>query len=95
MEQDIVIDREFVETVSELVNDIALTSEADFENGELSYETAKLLIIQQIIPLMLNIMNDEYTSPIEKFTSLVAAMSHISLENFFLYSEIQKHRRPQ
>lgn len=93
MSQDIVVSDSVIDAISEMVDTISLYSEADFENAAIHYETAKLLIIEQMIPLVNEIINSEEMSEAEKYISLVSTMSYTSLENFFLQAELQKHRR--
>jgi hypothetical protein len=91
---DIHLHQSFITATSDLVDIIMLESETDFEHGPVSYETAKTLVIQQMLPLVINTLNDESSSESEKLVSVTAALSHVALENFFLHAEIQKIKHP-
>lgn len=76
---------------SELVDIECLTSGVDFENSSIDFETAKMLIIQQTLPLILNILTDEKMNSGDKIVALLSSMSFVCLENFYLhYSNINQ-----
>lgn len=81
---------QIIDAVSELIDIEALTSGVDFENSTIDFEIAKMLIIQQTLPMILNILADEKLNSHDKIVALVSSMSFVCLENFYLHTSLKQ-----
>lgn len=80
-----ITEQEFFDTVSEAMDIILLTSGVDFESPLLDYDEAKNTIISNAIPLIRNMMDDPEMSEQEKQIGVIATISVVLLENFYLH----------
>lgn len=81
---------QIIDAVSELIDIEALTSGVDFENSTIDFEIAKMLIIQQTLPMILNILADEKLNSHDKIVALVSSISFVCLENFYLHTSLKQ-----
>jgi hypothetical protein len=84
---DYVVSEDFLETLYDLIDTAVLTSEVNFEDPTVDYEIAKRLVIEQTIPLIVDIFDSKVLNQNEQLMSYIVALSQVVLENFYLNVE--------
>ena len=91
MANDIVIDESVIEAISDFVDTVNLVSETNLEDPDIDYTSAKMTIINSVIPQIVELFNDEDMDDKNKFITLVSSMSLVILENFYLNQQRLKN----